>query len=59
GQSLISDDEAMYIDKSVAIYNVMHEECPRVITGLYPLRMGKTTFLDLLKDFFEIVDSLQ
>ncbi|KAJ1732673.1 hypothetical protein LPJ61_001930 [Coemansia biformis] len=55
GWKLISDDEAMVVDKSVAIYDVMRDECGDVIAGLYPPRMGKTTFLDLLKDFLAVV----
>ncbi|KAJ1726095.1 hypothetical protein LPJ61_005424, partial [Coemansia biformis] len=55
GQSLISDDRVMVINKPVVVYNIMHEECPRVIARLYPWCMGKTTFLDLLKNFLAVV----
>ncbi|KAJ1731989.1 hypothetical protein LPJ61_002261 [Coemansia biformis] len=57
GWSLISDDEAMVVDKSVAIYDIMRKGCSSVIAGLYPRRMGKTTFLDLLKNFLAVVSN--
>ncbi|KAJ2777147.1 hypothetical protein H4R18_005301 [Coemansia javaensis] len=42
------------VDKSLAILDVM--ECGSAVTaGLYPRRMGKSTFLDLLRNFLAVV----
>ncbi|KAJ1720495.1 hypothetical protein LPJ61_006151, partial [Coemansia biformis] len=54
GWKLISDDEAMFVDKSMAIYDMMQRR-NYVEVGLFPRRMGKTTFLDLLKNFLAVV----
>ncbi|KAJ2773951.1 hypothetical protein IWQ56_000792, partial [Coemansia nantahalensis] len=48
--------EGMVVDKSVAIRDIMNREEP-IVAGLYPHRMGKSMFLDLLADFLAAVSN--
>ncbi|KAJ2545776.1 hypothetical protein EV175_005797, partial [Coemansia sp. RSA 1933] len=48
-------DGVALVDKSAAIVDVMDPGVAEVIAGMYPRRMGKTTFLDMLADFLGIL----
>ncbi|KAJ2078680.1 hypothetical protein H4R24_004309 [Coemansia sp. RSA 988] len=52
------EDNATFVDKSAAIVDVMNFNSDRVISGLYPRRMGKTTFLQTLASFLGIIDEM-
>ncbi|KAJ1732628.1 hypothetical protein LPJ61_001952, partial [Coemansia biformis] len=47
-----------FVDKTAALADVMGENVPMVIAGLYPRRMGKTSFLDALNGFLAVVSDI-
>ncbi|KAJ2617479.1 hypothetical protein H4S08_000321 [Coemansia sp. RSA 1365] len=51
-------DDATFVDKSLAIVDIMDANVGRVIAGMYPRRMGKTTFLQTLASFLSIIDDM-
>ncbi|KAJ2775539.1 hypothetical protein IWQ57_000403 [Coemansia nantahalensis] len=46
------------VDKSVAIMDIMCEKCPTAVAGLFPRRMGKTAFLELLQHFLAVTTTV-
>ncbi|KAJ2210167.1 hypothetical protein EV179_006408 [Coemansia sp. RSA 487] len=52
------DEDATFVDKSAAIANVMSPRVGKVIAGMYPRRMGKTTFLQTLANFLDIIGDM-
>ncbi|KAJ2210203.1 hypothetical protein EV179_006391 [Coemansia sp. RSA 487] len=52
------DEDATFVDKSAAIADVMSPRVGKVIAGMYPRRMGKTTFLQTLANFLDIVGDM-
>ncbi|KAJ2591495.1 hypothetical protein EV177_008879 [Coemansia sp. RSA 1804] len=51
-------DKALLVDKSAAIFDVMSLDSGKVISGIYPRRMGKTTFLQTLANFLDILGEI-
>ncbi|KAJ2507660.1 hypothetical protein GGI11_006293, partial [Coemansia sp. RSA 2049] len=49
------EKQATLVDKSTAIVDVMDSDSSDVVAGIYPRRMGKTTFLQTLADFLGII----
>ncbi|KAJ2798177.1 hypothetical protein H4R21_004038, partial [Coemansia helicoidea] len=47
------------VDKSVAIMDIMYHECPKAVAGLFPRRMGKTAFLELLQHFLAATTTVE
>ncbi|KAJ1793809.1 hypothetical protein LPJ59_004676 [Coemansia sp. RSA 2399] len=47
-------NDAIFVDKSAAIIDVMSPESGKVVAGVYPRRTGKSTFLQLLFCFLDI-----
>ncbi|KAJ2086166.1 hypothetical protein IW138_005882 [Coemansia sp. RSA 986] len=52
------DEDATFVDKSAAIADIMSPRVGKVIAGMYPRRMGKTTFLQTLANFLDIVGDM-
>ncbi|KAJ2566184.1 hypothetical protein IW140_004997, partial [Coemansia sp. RSA 1813] len=52
------DEDATFVDKSAAIADVMSPGAGKVIAGMYPRRMGKTTFLKTLANFLDIIGDM-
>ncbi|KAJ1764329.1 hypothetical protein LPJ74_006670, partial [Coemansia sp. RSA 1843] len=52
------DEDATFVDKSAAIADVMSTDAGKVIAGMYPRRMGKTTFLKTLANFLDIIGDM-
>ncbi|KAJ2210028.1 hypothetical protein EV179_006462, partial [Coemansia sp. RSA 487] len=52
------DEDATFVDKSAAIADVMSPCAGKVIAGMYPRRMGKTTFLKTLVNFLDIIGDM-
>ncbi|KAJ2562827.1 hypothetical protein IW140_006311, partial [Coemansia sp. RSA 1813] len=52
------DKKATFVDKSAAIADIMSLDAAEVIAGMYPRRMGKTTFLQTLASFLDIIGDM-
>ncbi|KAJ2561841.1 hypothetical protein IW140_006525 [Coemansia sp. RSA 1813] len=52
------DKKATFVDKSAAIADIMSLDAAEVIAGMYPRRMGKTTFLQTLANFLDIIGDM-
>ncbi|KAJ2084978.1 hypothetical protein IW138_006527 [Coemansia sp. RSA 986] len=52
------DEDATFVDKSAAIADLMSPGAGKVIAGMYPRRMGKTTFLQTLANFLDIIGDM-
>ncbi|KAJ2765908.1 hypothetical protein IWQ57_004590, partial [Coemansia nantahalensis] len=52
------ENDYILVDKSIAIRDIMDDECEAALTGLFPRRMGKTAFLRLLQHFLGAVSSV-
>ncbi|KAJ1764864.1 hypothetical protein LPJ74_006549, partial [Coemansia sp. RSA 1843] len=52
------DGDATFVDKSAAIADLMSPGAGKVIAGMYPRRMGKTTFLKTLANFLDIIGDM-
>ncbi|KAJ2085306.1 hypothetical protein IW138_006400 [Coemansia sp. RSA 986] len=52
------DEDATFVDKSAAIADIMSPDTAEVISGMYPRRMGKTTFLQTLASFLDIIGDM-
>ncbi|KAJ1663003.1 hypothetical protein EV178_005368 [Coemansia sp. RSA 1646] len=50
--------DATFVGKSAAIADVMSPDAGKVIAGMYPRRMGKTTFLKTLANFLDIIGDM-
>ncbi|KAJ2771157.1 hypothetical protein IWQ56_001896, partial [Coemansia nantahalensis] len=53
-----ASDKRALVDKSLAIVDVMDEKNDQVIAGLYPRRMGKSTFLSMLRNFLAVTSDM-
>ncbi|KAJ2085977.1 hypothetical protein IW138_005987 [Coemansia sp. RSA 986] len=58
GWAKMIDKKATFVDKSAAIADVMSPDTAEVIAGMYPRRMGKTTFLQTLANFLDIIGDM-
>ncbi|KAJ1765285.1 hypothetical protein LPJ74_006413 [Coemansia sp. RSA 1843] len=58
GWAKMMDKKATFVDKSAAIADIMSLDAAEVIAGMYPRRMGKTTFLQTLANFLDIIGDM-